>query len=86
MQEAGMSIFLFLFCSRYHFWTLRLPIYYANIKSTLETLFLCWHFFSTTMLICMVDAQRSFDLVTVSTRNANNTRRLFRQEPTFRLQ
>jgi len=45
MQEAGMSIFLFLFCSRYHFWTLRLPIYYANIKSTLETLFLCWHFF-----------------------------------------
>jgi len=49
MQEAGQSIFLG-FCSRYHFLTLRLPIYYANIKSMLETLFFCGQF-STTMYV-----------------------------------
>jgi len=59
MQEADKSIFL-VFAPVI---TVCLPIYYANIKSTLEMLFFCVHF-STTMyiLICVVDARRSCDL------------------------
>jgi len=62
MQETRKSIFL-VFAHVIIFLTLRLPIYYVNIKSTLEILFSCGHF-STTMyiLICMVDARHSFDL------------------------
>jgi len=66
MQQAGKSIEELIlvtyllteviisgFCSHYHFLTLCLSIYFANIKSTLETLLFCGHFFNNHVYIDM---------------------------------
>jgi len=87
MQEAGMSILLvFAPVVIFELYACRSIMQISNLYAR-NVIFL-WAFFTTMyILICMVDARRSPDfLVTVSTRNLNNTRRSFCQKPTFRVQ